>query len=526
MSEIQTFRFDKNDSTKIRNYKYGFNWPAVYILEDKKSIYIGETTSVYTRSRQHLENPNRAQLSTIHVISDDEFNKSATLDIESWLIQYIAADGKYKVLNGNGGLKNHEYFDREKFKAKFELIWERLQDLSIARQDLVQLRNTDLFKYSPYKSLSDDQIMVVRQLFKRIKGQESGTYLISGKPGTGKTVLAMYLMKYLAQQEETAHMKVGFVVPMGSLRKTLRKVVKSIPGLKQSQVIGPSDVIKEKYDLLIVDEAHRLQRRVNITNYSTFDQVNRFLGLDKEATQLDWVLKSAKHQIFFYDRNQSVRPADVSEDRFTLLPAEAFELTSQLRVEGGEEYIAYIDNLLSLRSAQYFPKKYDFKIYDDLSEMINDVKNHDADPKCGLARVVAGYAWAWKTREGAEYDIEIDGLKLSWNSTNTDWVNSKNAINEVGCIHTIQGYDLNYTGVIVGPEISYDRLTKTLVVDPKKYMDINGKRSISDPNELQKYVVNIYKTLLTRGIKGTYVYIADEALRNFFKESIRTEVGA
>lgn len=520
MSQIQTFIFDKSETGKIRNYKFGFNWPAVYILENEKDIYIGETVSVYTRSRQHLENPKRANLSRIHVISDDEFNKSASLDIESWLIQYIAAEGRYRVLNGNGGLKNHEYYDRQKFKAKFEIIWERLQELSIAKQDLIQLRNTDLFKYSPYKSLSEDQIQVVRKLFKRIKSQQPGTFLINGRPGTGKTVLAMYLMKYLAHQEETKHLKVGFVVPMGSLRKTLRKVVKTIPGLKQSQVIGPADVVKKKYDLLIVDEAHRLQRRVNITNFAVFDQVNRILGLEKEATQLDWILRSSKQQIFFYDRNQSVRPADVSEDRFTLLPAETFELTSQMRVKGGEEYIAYIDNLLSLKPASYSPREYDFKIYEDIREMINDIKKHDANPKCGLARVVAGYAWEWKTREGAEFDIEIDGLKLVWNSTNTDWVNSENAINEIGCIHTIQGYDLNYAGVIIGPEIAYDQATQTIAVDPKKYMDINGKRSISDPRELERYVVNIYKTLLTRGIKGTYVYIADEGLRNLFLESL------
>jgi DUF2075 family protein len=165
------------------------------------------------------------------------------------------------------------------------------------------------------------------------------------------------------------------------------------------------------------------------------------------------------------------------------------------------------------------PSNYDFKIYDDIKEMVEAIKSHDS--KHGLARVVAGYAWPWKTKiDKGGYDIEIDGLELVWNSTTEDWVNSKNAINEVGCIHTVQGYDLNYTGVIIGPEIFYDPSIKRIQVNSRRYMDINGKRSISDPAELTRYVINIYKTLLTRGIKGTYVYVSDPELRKLFKQSL------
>ncbi len=113
-------------------------------------------------------------------------------------------------------------------------------------------------------------------------------------------------------------------------------------------------------------------------------------------------------------------------------------------------------------------------------------------------------------------------MKLVWNSTNIDWVSSENSINEVGCIHTIQGYDLNYAGVIIGPELSYDDTIHQIIVDQKKYKDINGKRSITEPSELRQYILNIYKTLLTRGIKGTYVYIVDEKLRAHFDSILGT----
>ena len=105
--------------------------------------------------------------------------------------------------------------------------------------------------------------------------------------------------------------------------------------------------------------------------------------------------------------------------------------------------------------------------------------------------------------------------KLVWNSTAQDWVNSPNAINEVGCIHTVQGYDLNYVGVIIGPEFSYNKKENQFFVNRDKYYDINGKGGVTDQKELKRYIINIYKTLMTRGIKGTYLYIVNEDLREF-----------
>ena len=103
------------------------------------------------------------------------------------------------------------------------------------------------------------------------------------------------------------------------------------------------------------------------------------------------------------------------------------------------------------------------------------------------------------------------------NSTTDSWVNSKEATNEVGCIHTIQGYDLNYAGVIIGADLRYNKLAQKLVVDKASYYDFNGKRSLKDPNELEFYIKNIYKTLLTRGVKGTYIYVCDKDLRDYLK---------
>lgn len=521
MSEIKTFPFSPQGVEQIRNYKYGTDWPIVYLIENGKELYVGETIRAYGRTRQHLDNEKRRQLNKIHIISDDEFNKSATLDTESSLIEYLVADGVYTLQNGNGGLQNHDYFDRERYQGKFELLWKKLQELKIAKNDLLQIRNSDLFKYSPYKTLTDDQYLIATKLLEYFKEDKKQTYIIHGGPGTGKTILATYLVKKLVDEGQR---DIGLVIAMVSLRKTLKKVFSGIPGLSPNMVIGPNEVTAKKYNILIVDETHRLHQRRNIPNYGTFDATNKRFGLGNEGTELDWILNSANQVVLFYDERQSVRPSDISAKKILETNPISFELKTQMRVKGGENYLHFIDNLLENNcSAKANFSDYEFKVFDDLGEMVSAIKEQEKVHT--LSRMVAGYAWKWVSKKAPTLpDIVIGDTKLFWNSKIHDWVNSPNAINEVGCIHTIQGYDLNYTGVIIGPEMSYDPIRKVIVVDKSKYLDSNGHKGVSDPEELKRYIINIYKTLLTRGILGTYVYVVDENLRTYFKDIVSADI--
>jgi uncharacterized protein len=130
------------------------------------------------------------------------------------------------------------------------------------------------------------------------------------------------------------------------LRKTLRKVFKGIPGLSPNMVIGPNEVTAKKYEILIVDETHRLHQRRNIPNYGTFDVTNKRFGLGNEGTELDWIISSANQVVLFYDARQTVRPSDISAKKVMETNPISFELKTQMRVKGGENYLHFIDMMI------------------------------------------------------------------------------------------------------------------------------------------------------------------------------------
>lgn len=549
---ISKYTFSKDTIRQISNNQFVKNkWPLIYIISgDKiKEAYIGESTNALSRMLNHLTNEERLKLSTLHLITSDKFNKSATLDIENNLIKYISADGKYKLQNGNAGLTLHNYYQKDLYFEIFKTIWLELREENLNINALRKIDNSDLFKYSPYKSLSPDQYDAVTELLQILISDRPSRTFVKGSAGTGKTILAIYLIKLLKTdyrnydisedeissdedfklistiKDKFENPSIALVIPMTSLRKTLKKVFKSIKGLSANMVIGPSDVANQKYDILIVDEAHRLKRKRNIVNYDSFNKNNAKLGLDENGTELDWILLQSTNQIFFYDDAQSVKPSDIPKDVFDELRiySNNIELVSQMRVIGGSDYINYVDNLLNCRIDVLHEKfqmdGYDFKIFDSLSSMVKEIAIKEEE--FGLSRMVAGFAWDWISKnDKSKFDIKIDEVELQWNYVTEDWLNSKNSEKEVGCIHTTQGYDLNYIGVIFGYEIDYDPVSKKIFVIKENYKDKNGKNGIHDTDILQQYIVNIYKTLMYRGIKGTFVYVCNHNLRDYLQKHI------
>ncbi len=555
------YDFTKDALDKIGQNPWVKNqWPLVYfILSDSiKTAYVGESTHALSRIKTHLANPERNSLDKIAIIGSDKFNKSATLDIESNLIQYITAEGTYQLQNGNSGLINHNYYQKDSYKNLFRQVWQQLIEKSIVSKSLTEIENSELFKYSPYKALNEDQYNSVLEILDGLTSRNSNRIFVSGSAGTGKTILAIYLIKLLSSQLETSpddyndeqlreityirafqkkypKAKIGLVVAMSSLRTSLKNVFRKIPGLKASMVISPSDTFQvvEKYDLLIVDEAHRLRQYKNIGWMGAFKANNQKLGLDDTGTELNWILENSKNQIFFYDPAQSVKPSDVNAEDFGQLLADKhvlkLKLKSQMRVKGGSNYIGFVDELLHVRRKQsglYQDDSYELYIFDSFLDLHSELV--EREKQYGLCRMIAGYAWPWKSDPKQSpkpptdtKDIELDGLAFKWNSTQEDWVHSEDAFSEIGCIHTTQGYDLNYAAVIFGHEINYNKERNCLEVDPEKYFDNYGKKGIKDPKVLKAYIINIYKTILYRGIRGTFVYACNEELREYLKKHIQ-----
>ena len=556
--KIDHYNFENEIFEKLNSNRFARNqWPVVYILSDDTTrlAYVGETTDTYSRIATHLKHNSKSKLTSVHLISNQKFNKSATLDIESNLIKYMSGDNVFNLLNGNLGLANHNYYQKEEiYWDIFNDIWDQLRAIGITKHSIEHINNSDLFKYSPYKSLTKEQSQGLFQILANLSIGKFKNIIVEGGAGTGKTILAIFLFKMLSTdledfsfsefgaeeqsfidlindvKEILPNPKMALVVPMSSFRSTLKKVFKNIKGLSANMVIGPAEVATQKYDLLVIDESHRLRQRVNLGAYfGAFDKACSALDLDKNScSELDWVLQQSNKTILFYDQNQSIKPSDTEKADFDTLKnlqsTSLLKLRSQFRVKGGNAYVEFIDQLLNVNieksSSKYSSKEYELILFDSIADMITEIKSKNAEN--GLSRLIAGYSWQWKSKKDKlAFDIEIEDVKLKWNATSNDWINSKNSIHEVGCIHTTQGYDLNYSGVIFGNEISYDSDKNEVIIKAENYFDKNGKQSIKDPSQLKAFILNIYKTIMLRGIRGTYVYVCDPELRNYFRKHVQ-----
>ena len=574
---------------EIAAVNHGTNWPVVYLIYNDSEVYVGETTSAYVRYGQHADKNgkyyrDRRRLNQIKIVFDDQFNKSAILDIEQNLIHLLETDAAIEEEKGRHGRKlqnknagqsySHDYYNRTIYQAKVEQIWNHLFRKRFVNNPFPEIKNSDLFKYSPYTSLTAEQELVcrdiIRDIISKLGNGQKGMAVIRGVAGTGKSLvlinMIMTLLKsqtvhfdydfeqdseddlderfalhaelerfYKRWKEKTGYndIKIGFVVPMSSIRATFKMVFKyagkSTKGMRASMVIGPNEVVTDygerDYDLVFVDESHRLKRRVAMsgTEMGAFDKCCHKLSMNpQEATHLDFLLRKSRYQVLVYDENQSIKPTDIPATKMKAqLDAHVTirrELKSQMRCQGGGDFMQYIDDIFSLRNPKFQRfGSYDFKLYEDPNAMIDFIC--DSNSKEDLCRTLAGYSWEWISKNGGHtQDIDLEGKKYYWNKNSSQWILNSEP-KEIGCVHTSQGYDLNRVGVILGREIDYDPAAQCIVIYRDLFFDSKVKQQTTD-EQLKQFIINAYKVMLVRGIKGCYVYAYNKNLREYLKHFI------
>lgn len=577
---ISTFEFTDSIEHLSREHAQLTNWPVVYVLNTPPSssarqgcIYIGETLNFSSRMKQHLSLPDkRDKLRTARVVIHEEFNKSVCLDLESFLIKHAAGDGSHEVMNRNTGVVDSDYYDRGRYQVMFQDVFQQMLEEGIFQRSIPEIINSELFKLSPFKSLNHDQAIAVSDIMDglvedlSVPDAEPGNLLfVEGDPGTGKTVVAIYLMKLMKDigdardvgevdgdtifsdfyvgdtRELFKDRRIALVVPQQSLRKSIEHVFERTPGLSKDMVMTPHQVAKSPgtFDVVIVDEAHRLNQRSNQSSGSAnteFTAINKALfGEGGELrSQLDWLRAKSRHVILMLDMKQTVRPQDIPREEYEELIDEhghgkTYRLHTQMRSLGGNDYIQYIYDVLSSEppTRQLSFGDYEVGLVDSPRRLYELILERDREH--GLARMVAGYAWEWLSRnKKSEIDIDLGpDAQFQWNTSEVDWVNSPNAVHEVGSIHTVQGYDLNYAGVIIGGDLRFDPERGELIINKDNYFDKKGKENNKLRNRpttvdlLKSMILNIYAVLLTRGIKGTFIHVVDPALREYLGQYFR-----
>lgn len=382
--------------------------------------------------------------------------------------------------------------------------------------------------------LLDEQIVIydmcLKMMSQCLADGKKRTIVIQGGPGTGKSVLAVnLLMEFLKRELNTSYVTKNSAPREAFLSILTHSNVKKMVEIKQlfrspfNLASCPSNI----YDCLIVDEAHRLVKKM----YGDWSGENQV----KES------INASLFTIFMLDEDQAVTTKDigsVDEIRYwcnqlnsRMILNESTRLTSQFRCNGSGEYIQFIDQLLQ-RSDEYVDidfaeMDYDFRVFDDPNKMRDELrKKNEINNK---ARMVAGYCYDWNVKNHrGEYDIFLpNGFKAKWNLENDKiWAINPKSFEEVGCIHTAQGLEFDYVGVFIGKDLFYDvsaekvKTDKTAISTDDKS---SGIRGLKDLEKARKLILNTYKTLLTRGQKGCYVYCEDKALADYIRQMLAKE---
>ena len=477
------------------------------------------------------------------------FHNGDYIDLEacSYLHNYIKHPGdvifsdKFKSI-----LNRNPIFTADDVDSFIEYLRSRLSD----GEGLEVLQKVEQSEYRPSKKLMDhvgniiknksefilldDQLIVYDKVLsearKAYHSRNKSVIIAAGGPGTGKSVIALNLMADLLLKGYNAHYATG----SRAFTQTLRNIIGTRGAVQFKYFNSYVNSELNEIDVLICDEAHRIRKTSN----------DWFTSKDKRSDlkQVEEIINTSKVSVFFIDDNQVVRPNEIGSVKYIRDYADKnncdiyqYELEVQFRCSGSEGFINWVNNTLGIqRTANVIwnakEEEFDFKIFDSPFELEEAIKSKIAEGNTG--RLTAGFCWKWSDPDNngnLEDDVVIGEFRRPWNAKPDSkrlakgipkayyWANDPDGIKQIGCIYTAQGFEFDYVGVIFGNDLVYDFEKQEWIAVPENFQDKVVKRSGENLVNLMK---NVYRVLLTRGMKGCYVYFMDKKTRDFIKSRI------
>ena len=557
---------ERVNSEEKDNTKYIVDYPTVYVIKgnhygDKYKVYVGETNNIYQRTQEHLNDDSKKQNrqdwhdlgkdkdAWMYVIGHNHFNKSLTLDIENQMMLYLSSSDAVGQLINQRGNDQNEYYTSDERDQIFTKIWNKLhkKDTKLF-PPMSLLKDSAIFKISPFHKLMPKQKQAKQDILAHINAilsnedEQHQLILVEGEAGTGKTVLPSNLLYDLVYRMDE-RLDVRLFVRHNEQKKVYQEIAKKLDltykdgeNKKHSVVVDhPVSFIThdDQIDVALIDEAHLLLTQNNRGYSAKNDHIT--------DNQLHDIMQHAKLTVAIIDAHQFVAREGLNnlEEIDTLRKKATYiiPLKEQLRMNASHETNDWIKNFIYNGDLRHLPKddQYEVKAFTNPEKLLVAIKEKDANQDNGISRLVATYDWKYKDSkpnpddDQGYWQVEIgkkgtsNYWKKPWNyqlpraQKNTVWAEDPVTINEIGSIYTIQGFDLNYCGVIIGPSFKYRN--GKVIVDPSATQ--NDKTSIkNDPEMSRRLIRNGLNVLMTRGVKGLYIYACDDALREKLLEMI------
>jgi len=559
-------RLQSNESEKTQDII--LKYPTVYIHNwqetDYYEVYIGESNNVIQRTRQHYKEAenkdnwqhqlqtNKAQL---FIIGHEHFNKSLTLDIENRLMLYMMSIDKVKKIHNQRGNPQNKYYPDYEFERIFNNIWLKLRkkDRNLFLSES-SIKDSAIYKASPLHKMKPEQErakeLITQKVIDALHGKQPNQLIfIEGEAGTGKTVLnssTFYDLITSGVDIGMENLKCFLLVNHDEQVLVYQQIARKL-GLTEKfgdVVCKPTTFINhhekdDPIDVAFVDEGHLL--------------ITQGKQSYKGDNQLQDIIERAKVTVVMFDENQVLTTEQYWEEQILVQYKSMakqsnnyVKLTEQLRMSADKETINWIDAFTKERKLNKIPSDkngYEIKIFDYPADLEMEVKSKGESEETKLSRIISTYDWEYKSKKSTEprfrkyWEVTIGKWRKPWNYElekemdrnekkkikSLSWAEQPQTIDEVGSTFTIQGFDLNYAGVILGPSVKYRN--GEIIFDPEASCNQKAtrNRTLSDKKTKKKFGEELLqhevRVLMTRGVNGLYIYACDDELRKALKEA-------